>query len=257
MTFEEVQEVVDGAGATALRFEYKNAVGEYHIDAQRDWAKEMKASLVGEYGQMPLVTAVVFAADGKPDTVAIEQVRARVREVSDGPSARSSVERPMAHVRMAGRTQQRHAPINAAGASPAWYPSWSRPQAQVLGNGTREIVVSLEWAGGRSPGGGKWRGTRGLEVETNLFNPSVPDEKRRPGPTNLNNCPDKDRGFWTARKWDSQVDFWALESPQGLDVGPAKPYFDGANYTDSCQWMSQTVGIGIPERLPEQPGNPG
>lgn len=254
-------ELARGTEATAVRFEYENVVGEYSIADTPDWATPMKEKLIAEYGTLPQVTSFVFDSGRTPDPDDVARIE---KAVSESVHARSSNPAPVAEVTIdreqnsdAAQDQDAQVSPRSGSATPAWYPSWSRTNAQVLDNGTREISVSLEWANGRSPGGGKWGGVRGMEIETVFFNPDARKIGRSPGPTNANSCSDKDRAFWTARKWDSQVDFWALESPQGLDVRPAKPYFDSANYFDSCQFMNQAVGIGIPERLPEQPGNPG
>ncbi len=261
-TSPEVAEAIVGdAKATAVRFEYVNAVGEYTISSKNNWAEEMSVDLEKEYGALPPVTAVVFESTEPPSDEQVEQVRGRAQQEQSTAQRAATTTDVMADVSPVDPTREtqsalRTQRVNLSGLDdlPDWYPSWHLTRAQTLSDGTREIVVGLEWAEGQSPGGGNWGGTRGLEIETNLRNPAGAGITRRPNP--FNNCPDGDMAFWTARNPDKSVDFWALESPSGQDLRASKPYFDTVNSTDSCEFMSQTVGIGLPNRLPAQDWNP-
>ncbi len=206
------------------------------------------------------MTAIVFESTEPPSDEQVDQVRTDAQQQQSS-TQRSTTADVMADVSPLDPTRemqpsQRTQSLDLSGLDdlPDWYPSWHMTRAHTLGDGTREIVASLEWSEGQSPGGGNWGGTRGLEIETNLRNTAGAGITRRPNP--FNNCPDGDMGFWTARNSDKSVDFWAFESPSGQDLRASKPYFDTVNSTDSCEIMSQTVGIGLPNRLPSQEWNP-
>ncbi len=47
---EIAQAIVGDTDATAVRFEYVNAVGEYTISSKDNWGREMNADLQEEYG---------------------------------------------------------------------------------------------------------------------------------------------------------------------------------------------------------------
>ncbi len=271
---------VPASGVTGVRFEQPGLVGEVFASPTSTLAANLidaAARARHTYGVPLAVTAVEIKTDpnnpGQARTV-LEQLDAKKR--LDAP--------PMSRTKLAAiqRTSAAGAPTTTRGdavrtrtptaaAAPALSPFWtphtasSSTQNRLDASGRPSAAAGVlltqtyNWFTGPSPYNrtvdkGSHDPERfdqdwGIELDYNLWNDSIPAGRLDKHP----NCPwGTDDNFWAARGTATgEIRSWhvALMADTTSSAEHWGAYFDGNDFTDPCNRLGVSIGIGYPKNL--------